>query len=219
LKNIAIFGATGATGHALLAQAVKYGQIHTIAELGRRKCDIADSKITFIDISHAQWQLEFKPTQAIDTVFCCLGTTIKDAGSQEAFSAVDYGLVLKVGQWCKVNGVQHLAVVSSMGANVTSSIFYSKVKGQAEEALTALNLPQLAIYRPALLLAQRAQMRVGEYIAQKMSKALSFLFVGPLRAFKAMPVSTLAKVMLTQAQHQNKALAIVENQAIHELGA
>src|SRR5690606_26648384 len=100
----------------------------------------------------------------LDIAFCCLGTTIKQAGSQEAFRAVDHDLVVAVAQRARALGARHFLVVSALGADPRSSVFYNRVKGEMEESLRAMDWPQLTIARPSLLLGERNETRLVEQL-------------------------------------------------------
>ena len=105
---------------------------------------------------------------AVDTIFCALGTTIKVAGSQGRFRHVDHDLPLLAARLGREHGAQHYLLVSAMGANAKSRIFYNRVKGETENDIRALNYPRLSIARPALLLGDRTEYRRGERIAAKL---------------------------------------------------
>ena len=126
---------------------------------------------------------------ALDWAVCCLGTTLKAAGSQAAFRAVDFDAVLAFARAAKVAGASRLAVVSAMGASARSSMFYSRVKGEMEQALIALDLPRLVIVQPALLLGERASLgqasRPGEALAQRWMPRLAGLLPRSLRPIRA----------------------------------
>lgn len=128
-------------------------------------------------------------------LFCCLGTTIARAGSQAAFREVDFDFVLRFARAGLEAGATHLSVVSSVGAEPTSSNFYLRVKGEMEQALRATGLPSLDIFRPSLLLGARAESRPGEAFAALLAPAVSWMLVGSLSRYRPMPVSTLARAM------------------------
>ena len=134
----------------------------------------------------------------LDWAICCLGTTIKVAGSQAAFRAVDFDAVLAFARAAKVAGASRLAVVSAMGASARSSVFYNRVKGEMEQALIALDLPRLVIVQPALLLGERASLgqasRPGEALAQRWMPRLARLLPRSLRPIRA---DAVALAMLT----------------------
>ncbi len=127
---------------------------------------------------HAEWF-------AVDQVFCALGTTIKVAGSQAAFRRVDHDYPLQIARLAQEHGARGLHVVSALGANARSSVFYNRVKGELEDALKALHFATLTIAQPSLLLGERAEFRLGEEVA----KRLAWLIPGPWRPVRAAQVA------------------------------
>lgn len=133
-------------------------------------------------------------------LFCCLGTTIKKAGSQQAFRAVDFDLVLNFARAGRAAGAQRMMVVSSVGANPKSSSFYLRVKGEMEEALAGLGFEALHIFRPSVLLGQRLEPRSGEQWGIRLTRAFEFVLVGAASKYRPMPVGVLANAMAIAAE-------------------
>jgi uncharacterized protein YbjT (DUF2867 family) len=153
-----------------------------------------------------------------DDVFCCLGTTIGVAGSQENFRKVDFDYPLQVAEICLKNGAQQFLLVSAMGANAASSIFYNKVKGEIENAIDKLNYSSLQIFQPSLLLGNRKEVRVGELIGKVVMKGLGFLFIGPIKKYKAIEAETVAKAMVKAALQAKKEKRVFQSDEIASLG-
>lgn len=147
-------------------------------------------------------------------MFCCLGTTIKTAGSQEAFLKVDYTYVIESARIAKSQGATAFSVVSAMGANSKSGIFYNRVKGDMEEALQKIGFSSLLIFRPSLLIGERKEVRPGEVIGAAISNLFSFLFVSGLKKYKPIQGSLVAKSMLDHAKEQKTGLQIIESDKI-----
>lgn len=122
---------------------------------------------------------------AVDAVICALGTTMRQAGSRERFRRVDFDYPLEAARLGRANGVPHFLLVSAMGANPRSRVFYSRVKGELEDALTTLGFPSLTIARPSLLLGTRNEFRLGELVA----KRLAFLAPPRIRPVTARAVA------------------------------
>lgn len=146
-----------------------------------------------------------------DTAFCCLGSTLKEAGSQEAFHAVDHELVVNFARRARELGVRHLLVISSLGANPDSSVFYCRVKGEMEEALRAQNWPQLTIARPSQLLGPRMEVRPVE----RLTAPLSYLLPGKYRGISA---CTLARALWRLALEDDKGTRVIESDELRKLG-
>ena len=163
--NVLITGGSGLVGKDLIAMASADDRVATIYSIVRRvqkNLPAAVEQIQpgdFSDLAALQMKL---PGDLPIIAFCCLGTTIKKAGSRDAFVKVDRDYVLSFGKLCQSLRCQHLAVISAKGAKHDSMIFYNRVKGQMEQALTGLDLRALSIYRPSLLSGPRDEFRLGE---------------------------------------------------------
>jgi uncharacterized protein YbjT (DUF2867 family) len=141
---------------------------------------------------------------AVDRVFCALGTTIRKAGSQEAFRRVDFGYPLAIARAAGARGACHLLLVSALGADAHSRVFYNRVKGELEEAILALGYPSVTIARPSLLLGDRSERRVGEEFAKK---------IGWLSPARWAPVkASQVALALVRAAHAGKpGVEVLEN--------
>ena len=156
---------------------------------------------------------------ASDDVFCCLGTTIKAAGSQEAFSRVDHDYVLRSAELARAQGARRFLLVTALGADPGSRVFYNRVKGEAERDVCAMAFEGIAVLRPSLLLGERAGRRPAEALAQKAAPLLSPLLVGPLRKYRAIPGSWVARAMVRLAKEDVTGVRVVENDEIAALGS
>ncbi|RZI83491.1 MAG: NAD-dependent epimerase/dehydratase family protein [Rubrivivax sp.] len=163
---VLLVGATGLVGQQclqLLAQDPAVGEVRALV---RRPLavDLPKVEVCVADFdrleSHTEW-LE------ADWVFCALGTTIAKAGSQAAFRQVDFDYPLQVAQLAKAQGAKRFMLVSALGANPKSRVFYNRVKGELEEAIAALGFESVTFARPSFLAGERAEVRLGERIALK----------------------------------------------------
>lgn len=151
-----------------------------------------------------------------DAAFCCLGTTLKAAGSREAFRAVDHGLVLAFARACRAAGVPQLHVVSAMGSSPASPFFYSRVKGEAERDLRALGFPTLVLYRPSLIDGERGERRPGEGAALAFGRALRPLLPGNARPVHA---KAIARAMLLGARAAPPGTTVLLSKQVARAGA
>ena len=192
MHHVLITGATGLVGGHLLNLLRREAQVESIVAPTRRPLEHAFGieNPHDPDLSAALAQV----TSPIDTVFCCLGTTIRDAGSKAAFSHVDYDLVLETAQTGLRLGAQQLLVVSAMGANANSPFFYNRVKGQMESALIEQDWPRLTLARPSRLLGERGTPRLNE----RLLAPLFSLLPGNWKSIAALDV---AKAMLSTAKN------------------
>ncbi|WP_147199976.1 NAD(P)H-binding protein [Pantoea sp. CCBC3-3-1] len=190
MSRVLITGATGLVGRHLLRLLIADPRVSEIIAPTRRKLPEMN-KVT--NLVEADLTDVLGPLQTpLDLVFCCLGTTRRQAGSKEAFVHVDYTLVLDTAIAAQRLGAKHLLVVSAHGANTRSPFFYSRVKGEMENALKKERWPRLTLIRPSLLLGERESSRAGESIMAPLFKRLP----GNWRAVKAKDV---AAVMMREA--------------------
>lgn len=194
-RKALIVGATGLVGNELLQQLLQSEAYDNITILVRTPLSIEHPKLIQIPINFDELD-SFEERFAVHDVFCCLGTTIKKAGSQEAFKKVDYEYPLHAAMLSKKQAASQFFVVSAVGANSKSRIFYSRTKGELEDALQRLQFQSLHIFRPSLLLGDRKEFRFGEKLASMIIPALSPLFVGRFKKYKPVQASVLAQTML-----------------------
>jgi uncharacterized protein YbjT (DUF2867 family) len=188
-RTALVAGATGLVGRAILQGLLADNSVAAVHTLGRRKLAIEHPKLT-------QHVVDFKalpPLPAVDEAFLALGTTIKVAGSQQAFRAVDYDANLAVARAARAQGAKRLGLVSAMGANPHSKIFYNRVKGELEQAVMQLQYPGLAIARPSFLVGDRESLgqprRPGETLALEVSRWLGWLIPDDYKAIEASQVA------------------------------
>ena len=209
-RNALIAGATGLVGSHLLKRLLADDQYEKVIIITRKPLEnqhpkLIQKKIDFDKIESLKLDLQ------IDDVFCALGTTIKTAGSQDAFYKVDFTYVVSLGKWCAANGVQRFLIVSAMGASAKSSIFYSRVKGEMETTVSQLNIAQIQVFRPSLLMGDRNEKRGGEKLAQIVMGTLGFLFAGPLLKYKGIHADVVAQAMIKSAKADVKGFIVFES--------
>ena len=190
MSQVLITGATGLVGGHLLRMILNEPRVHAITAPTRRP--LADTVGVFNPHDPQLTDALAQVTDPVDIVFCCLGTTRREAGSKEAFIHADYTLVVDTALTGRRLGAQHMLVVSSMGANAHSPFFYNRVKGEMEEALIAQKWPRLTIVRPSMLLGDREQHRANE----KLFAPLFKLLPGNWKSIEARDV---ARAMLVEA--------------------
>lgn len=193
-KHAVVLGATGMVGTQLVRQLAEDPHYSRVTALIRRPLPTPRPGVEEI-ITDLDRLEEYRQVFDADAVYCCLGTTIKTAGSKEAFRRVDLDYPLAAAQLAKQFGVRAFAVISSLGASETSPFFYSRVKGEMERKLGELGLPSLYIFRPSLLTGQRTEKRPGEQAAAAVSRVMPFLYSGPLRQYKPVEADVVAAAM------------------------
>ena len=193
-----VLGGTGLVGKDVINLLLKDDRYEKVVSLVRGSLSLEHEKLLQleIDFTHLdQWAEHF----CADHLFCCLGTTIKKAKSKENFEKVDYEYVLRAAKLLNKNGGKHFILVSAMGANSKSSIFYNRVKGRVEEDILKLGLPQVTIVRPSLLLGSREETRPGEKVWEFLMKPLSFFSRGSLKQYAAIQSIRVASKMIEKA--------------------
>jgi len=199
-RTVLVAGASGLVGREILRALLDDEWVAAVHTLGRHDMPLQHPKLT-------QHRVDFKALPdlpRLDDAFIALGTTIKVAGSQEAFRAVDFDAVVAVAKAAKAAGATRLGVVSAMGANAKSSVFYSRVKGEMEEALSGLGFDTLVFARPSLLVGDRAALgqpvRSGEETGEKVAR-----WLGPLIPTNYRPISVRSVARaLVQAVRETK---------------
>ncbi|RXJ04093.1 oxidoreductase [Anaerobacillus alkaliphilus] len=215
MKSVLIIGATGLVGGHLLDRLLQSGDYGRVVTVTRRPLEIIHDKleqhvINFDEL--AQHQDIF----AVDTVFCTLGTTMKQAKTKEQFVKVDFDYPLQVAKLAKEKKVNQFFIVTAMGANQHSRFFYNQVKGNVEAAIQELSIPVLYIIRPSLLLGDRNEARFGEDLGQKVTKVIPYLFKGPLQRFKPNEASSVASAMLNLSLKNEEGTHVIESKMIEQ---
>lgn len=145
--------------------------------------------------------LEAAAPGPLDAFVCCLGTTLRAAGSREAFIAVDRELVLRMSRFARARGARHALLVSSVGASRQSGNFYLRVKGEVEDALEQAGYARLDILRPSLLLGPRTQRRPTEALFQRLAPAANWLLHGRFRPYRAIQADAVARAIVALLPH------------------
>ena len=199
MKTAIIAGYTGLIGGQLLSILLESNNYESVIALGRRNLDIQHPKLVQQKVDFNDIQLEAKK---IDDVFCCLGTTMKKAGSKEKFRLVDFQYPVSLASFCLNKGARQFLLVSSMGADAKSGIFYNQIKGEVENTVSKLGYPRLDIFRPSLLFGDRGESRVAEDLGKLAMKLFGFLFLGSLKNYKAIDSGKVARAMNYFAQEE-----------------
>ncbi|MCR8644725.1 oxidoreductase [Paenibacillus sp. N1-5-1-14] len=212
-----IVGGTGVVGTELVKQALESKAYSRVVMLVRKPISLTHPKLEQREVEFNKLA-DYEFMMNGDDVFCCLGTTIKKAGSQQAFRLVDYDYPVQLAQIAKKQGAQRFLIITAMGANARSIIFYSRVKGELEQQLQALGLPALHIFRPSLITGNRQDRRSGEAFAVILMKVLNPLLVGPMRKYRSIDAAVIASAMLHATDQQTEGSSIYNSDQIADLG-
>ena len=213
MKTAVVLGASGLVGKALVA-ALESDADYTAVHLLVRRAKGQNASKTTEHVVDFDEPSSYPSATVPDVVFCCLGTTIKKAGSQEAFERVDFGYVLAAAKHYRALGTAHFAVISAVGADSHSNIFYNKVKGRMEDALRQLGYPGLTIVRPSLLGGKRAEFRFGERVGLVAFGLLQWAFVGRLRRYRVVYDHQVAAAMVESAHRNQTGEALLESEML-----
>jgi uncharacterized protein YbjT (DUF2867 family) len=212
LRSALLAGGTGLIGREVAAQWPGPGPLHLLVRRDLKPGSAAQ-RVHVVDFA------ALPPLPAADAAFCCLGTTVKAAGSQQAFRAVDHDAVLAFARAAQRAGVKRLAVVSALGADVKSGVFYNRVKGEMEAELGRVGFARLAIARPSLLAGNRAAtgqpMRLGERITLALTAPLAPLIP---KAWRPIQAAVVARALLLALTQDGPAVQVLESGQLQDLG-
>lgn len=214
-RTALIIGATGLVGNELVKILLASSEYSRVIIWARKATGISDKRLEEIMIDFEKIEA-YEVGNKVDHVFCCLGTTIKKAKTQEAFKKVDLEYPLALGRWAKEKGISQFLVISAMGAATSSRIFYNKTKGQLEQGLREIGLSGLHIFRPSLLLGERKEVRSGERAAAIVSKLIPIMFVGPLKRYKPIQGRDVAYAMYKTAIEERRGTYVYCSNEINE---
>lgn len=212
-KHAVVVGATGLVGREVVKQLLADERYERVITLARRKLALNDERLEQIIVNFDQLD-EIRAYLAGATVFCLLGTTIKTAGSQAAFRKVDYEYPLKLAQLAHGEGAYAFLIVTAMGANARSKLFYSRVKGELEEELVNIPFARLHILRPSLLLGERSEFRFGESFAAVMAPVMRLFMVGRLKKFRPIHAKKVAMSMVAMSHEAEEGVFFYESHEI-----
>jgi uncharacterized protein YbjT (DUF2867 family) len=204
-----ILGATGLVGRELLQLLLADDETSRVVVLARRPTGVRHAKLDerVIDLAEMDRHTD---AFAVDDIFCTLGTTIKVAGSQERFRFVDHDLPLQAAKLGLANGAKHYLIVTALGANGRSRVFYNRVKGEVEDDLRALGYPRLTIARPSLLLGDRDEFRLGERIFERLGWLMP-------PAYKPIHARDVARALVVLSRDETPGVRVVESRELRRL--
>jgi len=193
-RTALVAGASGLVGGHLLHLLLADAEYERVITLARRQLDARHAKLDQRVLDLGALDAVTDPPHA-DDAFCCIGTTIKKAGSQDAFRQVDYDYALAFARAAQRAGARQLLLVTALGADPASRIFYSRVKGEIEHAVRQLPFQGIQIFRPSFLMGKRGEVRLAERIGVPVARVLAPLLVGPLRRYRPVYAADVARAM------------------------
>ena len=212
MKTALIAGSTGLIGKQLLELVLDDPYYSEVKAISRKPIAIANPKFKNIVLDSDGLEANADQLKA-DDVFCCLGTTIRNAGSKAAFRKIDYEYPLELARITKSQGASQYLLVTALGSDKNSSVFYNKVKGEVEDAIDAINFQTHHIFRPSLLMGPRSESRSGEEAAKVFFRYFGFLV--PLK-YKGIESIKVAKAMLHFAKQNQSGKFIHESKELQQ---
>ncbi len=195
MKTAILLGATGLTGGKLLQLLLSDDRYSAVKLFSRSSVGIEHPKIEEFLGDLFDFE-DFKDDFTGDEVFCCIGTTKSKTPDKEMYKKIDYGIPVNAAALCKQNGITTFMVISAMGADAKSSIFYNRVKGEMEEAVLNVGIHKTFILQPSLIDGERDEQRLGEQFVKNLMKIVNFALIGPLKKYRSIRPVTIAESMV-----------------------
>ena len=207
MKTAIVIGATGLVGTQLVNQLIEHPKFSKIIVLVRRSTGIANPKLQEVFVSFDELTCSKQEIKG-DVLFSCMGTTMKQAKTKESQYKVDYTYQFETAQLAANNGVKTYVLVSSAGANPKSNTFYTRIKGELEEAVNQLPFDKIRILRPSFLMGNRTEFRLGEIIGTSVINFFAAL-IPPLKKWRGIKDTEVARAMISSALDANQKKVIV----------
>jgi uncharacterized protein YbjT (DUF2867 family) len=211
-----VAGASGLVGRHCLRRLLASGLHEHVVAFVRGPLDIVNKRLEQRTIDYERLS-RMSAFPRVQDVFCCLGTTMKKAGSEAAFRKVDYEYVVRLAETSLRSGADHFHLVSAIGADPKSRVFYSRVKGEAENAVAGLGFAGLHIFRPSLLIGHRTERRPGEAFGIAAARLFSIAFLGPARKYRPIKADTVARAMVVVARDRPPGMRVYTADAMEGL--
>ncbi|WP_298542004.1 NAD-dependent epimerase/dehydratase family protein [uncultured Aquimarina sp.] len=210
-KTAIILGATGLTGSILLDSLLDDDRYSKIKLFSRKTVGISHSKIEEHLIN--MLQLKTVVTDFIgDEVFCCIGTTNAKTPDKGLYRTIDYGIPVTAAQLCKQNNIKTFIVISALGADTKSRVFYNRTKGEMEETVLSLEIPKTHILQPSLISGKRDEKRTGEYFFKQLMKVINPLLLGSLKKYRSIHPETIVSAMIWLANNEFNGKRVVSDE-------
>lgn len=217
MKTALIAGSTGLVGGEVMRILAASRYYDAIRILSRRPVEPPDARFKTVVVRDFDKLSDHQPELSAGDVFCCLGTTMKKAGSRDNFRKVDLEYPLALADLAIKNGSQKFLLVSAIGANRNSLFFYNRVKGEVEDGLREKPFKSLLIFQPSLLLGEREESRFAEAFSQKVFPLFSAALQGSMRKYRAIKASDVALAMVNAAKMEYEGVHVFDYAKIYDL--
>ncbi|WP_212002703.1 NAD(P)H-binding protein [Chitinophaga sp. HK235] len=218
MKTAIVIGATGLTGTHLVSALLQDNSFSKVKVLVRKPWVHQRPGLESVIVDFEDEDSLAEAMQGGDMFFSCIGTTIRKAGTQENFRAVDFGITVRCARIAQSKGVPEFLMISSIGANPRSANFYLRTKGQTEEAVLGMGFYGTYIFRPSFLIGQRSEFRFGEWLGKYLIQLFYFLLQGRWKKYRGIKAATVASAMVRVAKQADPGIHIFESDAIQNLG-
>jgi uncharacterized protein YbjT (DUF2867 family) len=215
-KTAIILGATGLTGSILLQKLIDDARYDSIKMFSRSKIEGLPNKVTQF-VGNLLKLEEFKGNFIADEVYCCIGTTAKKTPNKMLYKQIDYGIPVTAAKLSKDNNINAFLVISAMGANTKSNVFYNKTKGEMERDVLQQHIKSTFILRPSLIGGHREERRILEKIGLAIFKVIEPLFIGKLKQYKIIDPENIAQAMINLANKTSHAEVIITSNEIKKI--
>ncbi|WP_179353890.1 NAD(P)H-binding protein [Winogradskyella vidalii] len=216
-KTAIILGASGLTGFHILKSLIQDERYDTIKLFSRSKIEGITSLKVKQYIGNLLELEQFKADFIADEVYCSIGTTKAKTPDKSTYKAIDYGIPVSAAKLAKANKIDTFLVVSAMGADKNSRVFYNRTKGEMEQDVQEQKVPNTYIFRPSLIGGDRNENRTLENIGLKLFKIIQPLFIGPLKKYKIVNASAIAKVMIFIANTNTYTEVVITSDTINAI--
>lgn len=210
-----VVGATGLVGNVVVEKLLATPHFTEVVVLARRPLPIQHPKLSchLVNFDHLEpWKGKFQA----DVFFCCLGTTIKTAGSKENFYKVDYTYAMESSKLAHANGAKTCVLVSALGSDQKSMFFYSRVKGDLEKDIQNIPFQSISIVQPSLLLGNRIEKRAGEKLAIQIYTFIEPIFIGPLKKYKGISADKVANALISKGLASEQGVHFLPSEKLHD---
>lgn len=210
-KRAIIIGATGLTGNLLLKQLLEDNRYQTIRLFSRRSCNIKHPKIEehLVDLFELEKHINLF---SANEVYCCVGTTKAKTPDEETYLKIDYGIPITLANLCVQKKIETFVVISALGADKKSKIFYNRTKGRMEEGVLRVGIKNTYILQPSLIGGTRDEKRLGEKAAKLLMRIVNPFLVGSLKKYRSIHPKAIVKAMVWLANNEYKSGRIPSNE-------
>lgn len=217
MRSAIVLGATGLTGGYLLNILLKDPKYSKVILFSRSSVGFQHDKLEehLIDLLELE---KYKESFVADEVFCCIGTTKSKTPDNETYKKIDLGIPVTAAKLCRQNNIEKFLVISALGADANSSVFYNKVKGEMQHQVLEQGISKTYIFQPSLIAGDREEKRFFENLAIKSFKVLNKLMIGSLRKYRSIHPETIAKAMHICAKNGYSKI-LIESDEIQEIAS